>query len=68
MYPLKKKFKKFKLKNAIKLDNRGHPFFTTPCTPSKEFENDCDGHPWDPKIVAVVDWWSLFRGSMYYII
>ncbi len=20
-------------------------------------------HPWDPKIVAVVDRWSLFRGS-----
>jgi len=20
-------------------------------------------HPWDPKFVAVVDWWSLFRGS-----
>ncbi len=25
-----------------------------------------NGHPWDPKIVAVVDRWSLFRGSLYY--
>jgi hypothetical protein len=22
-------------------------------------------HPWDPKIVAIVDRWSLFRGSLY---
>ncbi len=22
-----------------------------------------NNHPWDPKFVAVVDWWSLFRGS-----
>ena len=21
-----------------------------------------NGHPWDPKILAVVDWWPLFRG------
>jgi hypothetical protein len=30
-------------KNAIKHENRGPPprFFTTPSTPSKEFENDC---------------------------
>ena len=25
-----------------------------------------NGHPWDPKIEAVVDRWSLFRGSLYY--
>ena len=24
------------------------------------------GHPWDPKIEAIVDKWSLFRGSLYY--
>ena len=24
------------------------------------------GHPWDPKIEAVVDRSSLFRGSLYY--
>jgi hypothetical protein len=31
------------IKNAIRHENRGpHPrFFTTPSTPSKEFENDC---------------------------
>ena len=23
-------------------------------------------HPWDPKIVAVVDRWSLFRGPLWY--
>ncbi len=23
-------------------------------------------HPWDPKIEAVVDRWSLFRGGLYY--
>ncbi len=23
-------------------------------------------HPWDPKIVAVVDRWALFIGSIYY--
>ena len=22
-------------------------------------------HPWDPKIVAVVDRWSLFKGRLY---
>jgi len=22
-----------------------------------------NGHPWDPKIMAVVDRWSLFRGT-----
>jgi hypothetical protein len=21
--------------------------------------------PWDPKIVAVVDWWSLIRGHLF---
>ncbi len=25
-----------------------------------------NGHPWDPKIEAVVDRWPLFRGSLYY--
>jgi hypothetical protein len=25
-----------------------------------------NNHPWDPKIVAVVDRWSLFRGILYY--
>ena len=25
-----------------------------------------NGHPWDPKIEAVVDRWPLFRGSVYY--
>jgi len=23
-------------------------------------------HPWDPKVVAVVDRWSLFRGPLCY--
>ncbi len=23
-------------------------------------------YPWNPKIVGVVDRWSLFRGSLYY--
>ncbi len=27
-----------------------------------------NGQPWDPKIEAVVDRWSLFRGSLYYTI
>jgi hypothetical protein len=37
-----KDFKKFGHKNAIKHKNRGLPlyFLTTPCTPSKEFENE----------------------------
>jgi hypothetical protein len=25
-----------------------------------------NSHPWDPEIVAVVDRWSLLRGSLYY--
>ncbi len=25
-----------------------------------------NGHPWDPKIEAVVDRWPLFKGSLYY--
>jgi hypothetical protein len=25
-----------------------------------------NGHPWDPEIRAVVDRWSLFRGSAFY--
>ena len=25
-----------------------------------------NGHPWDPKIEAIVDRWPLFRGSLYY--
>jgi hypothetical protein len=25
-----------------------------------------NNHPWDPKIVAVVDRWPLFRGGLYY--
>jgi hypothetical protein len=29
----------------------------------KPVNND---HPWDPKIVAIVDMWSLFRGILYY--
>jgi hypothetical protein len=36
------KFEKFDHKNAVKHENRGPlDFLTTPCTPSKEFENDC---------------------------
>ncbi len=27
-----------------------------------------NSHPWDPKIEAVVDRWSLFRGSLYYTV
>jgi hypothetical protein len=38
-----KDFKKLGLKNAIRAQKYETPlcFFTTPCTPSKEFENDC---------------------------
>jgi hypothetical protein len=28
----------------------------------------CNDYPWDPKIVEVVDWWSLFRGHLSNII
>ncbi len=27
-----------------------------------------NGHPWNPKIEAVVDRWSLFRGRLYFTI
>jgi hypothetical protein len=27
-----------------------------------------NGHPWDPKIEAVVDRWPLFRGRLYFTI
>ena len=25
-----------------------------------------NNHPWDPKIVVVVDEWPLFKSSLYY--
>jgi hypothetical protein len=37
-----KYFHKLGHKNAVKLKNMKPPdFITTPCTPAKEFENDC---------------------------
>ncbi len=27
-----------------------------------------NGHPWDPKIEAVIDRWTLFKGRLYYTI
>jgi hypothetical protein len=40
---ISKDFQKLGHKNAIKHKNRRTPpgFLTTPCTPSKEFENEC---------------------------
>jgi hypothetical protein len=50
------------LKKATETKTEKHIYFLNTVKPVY------NGQPWDPKIEAVVDRWSLFRGSLYYTI
>ncbi len=52
------------LRNTIK-----RPIFVLSITnKSNTVKPVYNGHPWDPKIEAVVDRWPLFRGRLCYTI
>ena len=46
--------------NFLSVMTKMNPFAGNSINTVKPVYNN---HPWDPKIVAVVDSWSLFRGS-----